>query len=54
MDCDPVFSNIDVVNFASFIFNNLIPVTLGNIIGGASVGVIMYVAHLKYAKRSDR
>lgn len=51
---DPVFSNIDVVNFASFIFNNLIPVTLGNIIGGASVGVIMYVAHLKYAKRSDR
>ena len=51
---DPVFSNIDVVNFASFILNNLIPVTLGNIIGGASVGVIMYVAHLKYAKRSDR
>lgn len=50
---DPVFSNIDVVNFASFIFNNLIPVTLGNIIGGACVGVIMYVTHLKYAKKAS-
>lgn len=50
---DPVFSNIDVVNFSSFIFNNLIPVTLGNIIGGACVGVIMYVTHLKYAKKAS-
>ncbi len=48
---DPVFSNLDVVNFPTFILNNLIPVTLGNIIGGVAVGIIMYVTHLKYTKK---
>lgn len=37
--------NTAVLNFGTFITANLIPVTLGNIVGGALVGIIMYAAH---------
>ena len=41
-----------VLNFGTFFVNNLIPVTIGNIIGGILVGSIMYVAHAtKHAKQ---
>lgn len=46
--------NIDlsVLTFPAFIFDNLIPVTLGNILGGVAVGVIMYVTHSRFSKKS--
>lgn len=37
--------NTAVLNFGTFITANLIPVTLGNIVGGVVVGLIMYVSH---------
>ncbi|WP_165062439.1 MULTISPECIES: formate/nitrite transporter family protein [unclassified Adlercreutzia] len=37
--------NTAVLNFGTFITANLIPVTLGNIIGGVLVGLVMYAAH---------
>lgn len=37
--------NTQVLNFGTFITANLIPVTLGNIVGGVCVGLIMYAAH---------
>lgn len=37
--------NIAALDFGTFIMVNLIPVTLGNIIGGALVGLVMYAAH---------
>lgn len=42
--------NTQVLNFGTFITANLVPVTLGNIIGGACVGVIMYAAHASKSK----
>ncbi len=37
--------NVDVLNFGTFLGSNLIPVTLGNIVGGVAVGLIMYAAY---------
>lgn len=37
--------NTAVLNFQTFISANLIPVTLGNIVGGVLVGLIFYVTH---------
>ena len=37
--------NTAVLNFGTFITANLIPVTLGNIVGGVIVGVVMYACH---------
>ena len=37
--------NTQVLNFGTFVTANLIPVTLGNIVGGVCVGMIMYAAH---------
>ena len=37
--------NTSVLDFGTFITANLIPVTIGNIIGGVCVGLIMYAAH---------
>ncbi len=45
--------NLSVLNFPTFICANLIPVTLGNIIGGVSVGLIMYAAHATHKKCAD-
>lgn len=44
--------NTAVLNFGDFIVANLIPVTLGNIVGGIAVGLVMYAAHAsKVAKK---
>lgn len=37
--------NTTVLNFGTFFVANLIPVTLGNIVGGVSVGLFMYFSH---------
>jgi formate/nitrite transporter len=37
--------NTAVLNFGTFITANLIPVTLGNIVGGVLVGLMMYFSH---------
>ena len=37
--------NTAVLNFGSFFMNNLIPVSLGNIVGGVLVGLMMYYCH---------
>lgn len=37
--------SVGVLNFGTFVTANLIPVTLGNIVGGLFVGLIMYVSH---------
>jgi formate/nitrite transporter FocA (FNT family) len=42
--------NTAVLNFGTFITANLIPVTLGNIVGGALVGLMMYFAHADHNK----
>ena len=35
-----IFANVDGVTWSSFLINNLLPVTLGNIVGGCFVGII--------------
>lgn len=37
--------NVAVLNFGTFITANLIPVALGNIVGGMLVGIVMYACH---------
>lgn len=37
--------NVAALNFGDFFFANLIPVTLGNIVGGVVVGLVMYACH---------
>ncbi len=44
--------NTALLTFGDFIFANLIPVTLGNIVGGVAVGLVMYACH--GTKRSGR
>lgn len=34
-----------ILTFGNFIFSNLVPVTLGNIVGGCLVGILMYACH---------
>ncbi|MDR0397946.1 MAG: formate/nitrite transporter family protein [Candidatus Nomurabacteria bacterium] len=41
------------LNWGAFLWNNLLPVTLGNIVGGAIMGLIMYYGHV-YGKRSTK
>jgi len=43
--------NTAVLNFPTFFLANLIPVTLGNIVGGAAVGLYMYYVHGTRAKK---
>lgn len=40
-----------VLNFGTFITANLIPVTLGNILGGVLVGLLLYTTHGTRAKK---
>ncbi|MCL1797948.1 MAG: formate/nitrite transporter family protein [Eggerthellaceae bacterium] len=42
--------NTSVLNFQTFFTANIIPVTLGNIVGGMVVGLLLYYGHLKPAK----
>jgi formate/nitrite transporter FocA (FNT family) len=44
--------NTAVLNFGTFVTANLIPVTLGNIVGGCLVGLMMYFAHADH--KSDK
>lgn len=37
--------NTAVLNWGAFFVSNLIPVTLGNIVGGVLVGLVMYACH---------
>lgn len=37
--------NVALLNFGDFIFANLIPVTLGNIVGRRGRGLVMYACH---------
>lgn len=39
------FIDASVLSFGTFVTANLIPVTLGNIVGGALVGIVMYACH---------
>lgn len=41
-----------VLTWGNFFIRNLLPVTIGNILGGASLGVTMWAAHLKTAKKN--
>ena len=43
--------NTAVLTFGQFITANLIPVTLGNIVGGVLVGLTMYACHRTKAKK---
>jgi formate/nitrite transporter len=43
--------NLGNLDWGTFITNNLIPVTLGNIVGGAAIGLIMYYAHATRGKK---
>lgn len=43
--------NTAVLNFGTFFTANLIPVTLGNIVGGVIVGLIMFAAHATKSKK---
>ncbi len=45
--------DVSALNFGSFFLNNLIPVTLGNIIGGVLIGVIMYASHGTHRRSRD-
>ena len=44
--------NTAVLDWGTFITANLIPVTLGNIIGGVLVGVVMYATHATKVAKS--
>lgn len=37
--------NVDALTWGTFLLNNLLPVTLGNIIGGAAVGMVYWFCH---------
>ncbi len=37
-----VSMDTSILNWSSFVFNNLLPVTLGNVLGGTFVGVLYY------------
>lgn len=45
--------NTAVLNFGTFVTANLIPVTLGNIVGGVIVGLIMFAAHGTKSKKKS-
>lgn len=43
--------NTEVLTWGNFVFANLIPATLGNIVGGALVGIVMYACHATKASK---
>ena len=45
--------NVGALNAGAFVCANLIPVTLGNIVGGALVGVVMFAAHSSKRKARE-
>lgn len=50
----PTISNYQSVNWTNYIFNNLLPVTIGNIIGGALlVGMVYWFVYLRNQKQGE-
>lgn len=45
--------DLSVLTWGNFLVNNLIPVTVGNILGGVFVGASMWLGHL-YAKKEEK
>ncbi len=45
--------NTAVLNFGTFLTANLVPVTLGNIVGGVAVGLVMYYCHATRGKEAS-
>ena len=43
--------NTEVLTWGNFVFANLVPATLGNIVGGALVGIVMYACHATKASK---
>lgn len=43
--------SVEGLNWASYLLRNLLPVTVGNIIGGAGLGILMWWCHLKKATK---
>lgn len=41
--------NPDVINLGNFLFANLLPVTIGNVLGGVCVGGVYWLAYLRKA-----
>lgn len=39
--------NLSVLNYENFLMKNLIPVTIGNILGGVTIGAIMWAGHIR-------
>ena len=44
--------DVSALSWGGFLINNLLPVTLGNILGGAAVAVAMWAVHLKKGAQS--
>lgn len=44
--------NTAVLDFGTFVTANLVPVTLGNVVGGVAVGLVMYACHGTKPKRA--
>ena len=45
--------NLSSLTWGHFFFANLVPVTIGNILGGAFVGVLMWLGHVYSGKKND-
>ena len=42
--------NLSVLTLGNFIVTNLVPVTIGNIIGGGGLGALMWFSHVRSSK----
>ncbi|MCO5214815.1 MAG: formate/nitrite transporter family protein [Thermomicrobiales bacterium] len=42
--------DVDIASWGSFVTHNLIPVTLGNTVGGLAVGWLFYWCHMHYSR----
>lgn len=42
--------NLEALTVSNFLLGNLLPVTLGNVLGGVGLGCIMWLCHLKKSK----
>ena len=46
--------NLAALDFGTFVTANLVPVTLGNIVGGVAVGLVMYACHGTKQRRFEK
>jgi len=42
----------EALNWTNYFLKNLLPVTLGNILGGVAIGLLMWVCHMKWAQNN--